>query len=136
MEGWAVRKIFGKDVLATMYDVDRWMFEIDVSWSLDEIRCHELARAVAIRLDLDIRGKTLSPQIIDGQVDAVEHTWILLNDKGKRALLDVYTPGRMPQVQLIDCHWTVAKNYKKGEFRTDIRLDVVDRLVEELRKCL
>lgn len=97
----------------------------------DELRCHELARAVALVLDLEI---------VDGHYGRVEHSWLLTpiewaRDSGRpQAILDVYVPGRLPMVALIDPHFALpeAAGYKPGELRQDIKHDLVDALVAQL----
>jgi hypothetical protein len=52
----------------------------------------------------------------------------------RTAILDVYCPGRVPQVQLLDNHFAVARGYEPGEPRTDIKLDIVEKLVNEMSR--
>ena len=109
----------------------------------EEIRCHELARAVAKALTRPDRFLWAGAQrlvVEDGRFcpwptgPAIEHSWIEISDKGKLkfALLDVYAIGRMPQVQLIDgasgLHRLTA-SYYLGPKRDDIRHDVVEWLL-------
>lgn len=90
-----------------------------------EVRCHELARAVAHRLA--VGGS--AAEVVDGSLWCVEHTWILLQGQGERALLDVYAPGRVPQVQLLHDHPVVSRGYERGPERRDVRQVVVDDLL-------
>lgn len=87
----------------------------------NELRCHELARAVLRALGDD----TLS--VIDGHCGIVEHSWLRFSD---RSILDVYAPGRLPAVQIIDVVMTAA--YRPGRRRRDVRRSIVDRLVLEM----
>lgn len=92
-----------------------------------EIRCHELARAVARWLTTD--GFVV--EVVDGQLGPIDHTWILVPGRSgaeDAALLDVYTPGRIPQVQLLHDHPFVSRGYEQNLHRTDIRQDVVEDL--------
>ncbi len=93
-----------------------------------EVRCHELARAVARCL----AGQRVAHQVVDGLLWAVDHTWIVLPDPGRRLLLDMYAPGRLPQVQLICDDACVSRGYTPGEERTDVRWSVVDHLVRAM----
>jgi hypothetical protein len=58
----------------------------------------------------------------------VDHSWILLPRQVEGALLDVYAPGRVPQVQLLHDHHVVTCGYERGPARLDVRADVVDML--------
>lgn len=76
-----------------------------------DIRCHELARVIA---------RVLGPELTvkDGLYGRVQHSWLV----GDGFVLDVYAPGRLPQVQLIDDFFTLPERdlYKAGEPRSDI----------------
>lgn len=95
------------------------------------IRCHELARAVANVLS----GHNL--QVVDGKLEGIEHTWLAfagnIGDPNSKHILDVYVPGRMPQVQLIHDHFFVAKQYKAGHYRHDVDHAIVQKLAERMR---
>lgn len=111
-----------------------------------ELRCHELARAVMIKL---VEDWALSParrnpdelshglelQVIDGYYGMIEHSFIYLGrimEGGFGAppnVLDVYTPGRMPQVQLVSSSSTLPFYYRRGQPRTDIKMNVIDELM-------
>lgn len=93
----------------------------------NELRCHELARAVY--RGLQHHAATSRIVVLDGHLWAQEHSWIQLTElraPHRRAYLDVYTPGRIPQVQLLDVHWNIVRGY------TERKLDVVvvDSIVE------
>jgi hypothetical protein len=106
-----------------------------ISITEGEYRCHELARAVGTVLNLPHQ---------DGWFDHVEHTWLWtrpLPSKPRRLLspekipniLDVYVPGSIPEVQLIN--WAAfglpwrRVYYINPIPRDDIQQEVVDRLV-------
>lgn len=84
-----------------------------------EIRCHELARAVTA---------FLSPhwEVVDGKLGHVDHSWL----RHRRFILDVYVPGRLPMVQLVDDgSWALPKaGYTPGPLRGDIRENVIDAI--------
>jgi len=87
------------------------------------IRCHEVARAV---------GRILDLPVVDGHYGAVDHSWLMTRTRSnKPKILDVYSVGRLPQVQLLvldpgTSHTTI---FRPGPYRTDIRNDVVEHMV-------
>src|SRR6185369_612291 len=85
-----------------------------------EVRCHELARAVArVWRTLDV---------VDGKYGIVEHSW-LVDPRFPYHVIDTYTPGALPQVQLIDVSpLGIPNRYHPGEDRRDIRLPIVEDL--------
>jgi len=104
----------------------------------EHVRCHELARAV---------GKILGLPYQDGRFEAVEHTWLWAlpgwefraegrNDPGAPPpVLDVYVPGALPQVQLVDWeYWGLPykRIYVPGPERDDIDMALVRTLVGEM----
>lgn len=93
--------------------------------SNDWVRCHELARVIEPLL-----GNRW--HVVDGHVGTVEHTWLVWRGKG-HVVLDVYVPGALPQVQLVDCNplWR-RDGYKPGEPRRDIRPVIIGWLGAEL----
>jgi hypothetical protein len=62
---------------------------------------------------------------VDGHCGIVEHSWLRCS-----VILDVYAPGRLPAVQLVD---PLIGGYRPGKPRQDIRPPIVDRLVAEMR---
>lgn len=86
-----------------------------------DLRCHELARAV---------GQRLSLRAVDGKCGSVEHSWLMTHGAYPK-ILDVYVPGAMPQVQLLDpfalLPW--GGKYVPGEQRDDIRRPDIERLL-------
>lgn len=101
----------------------------------EEIRCHELARAVVRCLRPAVPAR-LSLRVVDGSLWSVQHTWIEIcgspEETSLDAILDVYAPGRVPQVQLLDNHASVIVGYRPGSPRGDIREAVVEVLVAEM----
>jgi hypothetical protein len=91
----------------------------------DECRCHELARAVLFALGGDL------PMLFvqDGKVGPVEHTWLRFEATGN--ILDVYRPGVLPGVLLID--GLLAGDYKAGTVRDDIRQEDLLRILQDLK---
>lgn len=93
------------------------------------LRCHELAAAVGIYLDLERH---------DGYLRGVQHSWLTIgpySDMGG-VVLDVYMPGSLPQVQLIETRTPGSpyyQTYKIGRPRTDIKADQVQSLIQVFR---
>lgn len=88
----------------------------------NELRCHELARAVVRVLGDTTLG------VVDGHCGIVEHSWLRFSDG---SILDAYVPGRLPAVQIVDA--IVAAQYRPGPRRRDVRRSIVDKLVLEMR---
>lgn len=96
------------------------------------VRCHELARAVGRCLDLEVE---------DGHFGFVEHSWLWtepLRSKHEWRLpnvLDVYVPGSLPQVQLVDMVSGLPHRYSARQIKgLVIREDVVERLIEIMKR--
>ena len=100
--------------------VERHVTQVSKVWG-NELRCHELARAVHRVID--------APPlfVVDGKCGPIEHSWLCFSDG---VILDPYAPGRMPAVQLVD---SIVGAYRPGSTRTDIRHSIIDRLVREMR---
>jgi hypothetical protein len=95
------------------------------------VRCHELARAVATCLIRRDPAWEQYIKVIDGTYDHVDHSWIYLL-WGSGYVLDVYTVGRLPQVQLVQSHSLLQGTralYKAGSPRQDIRSEVVEAML-------
>ena len=105
-----------------------------------DFRCHELARAV---------GEYLGLEAQDGWFDMVEHTWLwtkpfkpnplwAIKRESVPNILDVYVPGSIPQVQLINwsCYSLPWRRvyYTNPIPREDIQQDVIDQLVTQWSK--
>lgn len=110
------------------------------------LRCHELARAVMMRLveewssspersDPGVLSHGFEIQVIDGYYGMVEHSFIYLGRVAAGGfgappnVLDVYTPGRMPQVQLVSSSSTLPFYYRRGTPRDDIKIGIVESLL-------
>jgi len=130
--GWTERAVFSPRH-AEAYRLARALVG-RVSSHLDregrEVRCHELARAVVHYLGI----QEIEARVVDGVLWSIEHTWIVLPGQyGNDALLDVYAPGRLPQVQLIDTHGQIMRGYEPWPVsRSAVRDEVVDDLIREM----
>jgi hypothetical protein len=128
VKSYADREIFNHQEKAAWCDAVDMVARVRSTWG-NELRCHELARAVAKVLGQFNHQVTL----VDGKLWAIEHSWLVMQTPfGRHAILDVYCPGRIPQVQLIDAHWLVSRGYEEGPLRTDIKLDIVEQLIWEM----
>jgi len=118
---YAERACFYPPQLRMLTRVESSVARVSDAWD-NELRCHELARAVVLVVDHD---HVLS--VIDGKCGPIEHTWLRFGDG---VILDPYAPGRMPAVQIVD---PIVGTYRPGAPRTDIRQAIIDRLVAEMR---
>ena len=118
---YAERACFRELHLSLLYRVEVHVARVSKAWG-NELRCHELARAVKIVVDKN----TL--YVLDGKCGPIEHSWLSFGDG---VILDPYAPGRMPAVQMIDP--IVGAAYRPGTPRSDIQQAIVDRLVLEMR---
>lgn len=117
---YAERACFQPRHLQTLARVEICVARVSDAWS-NELRCHELARAIA---------RVLRPclEVIDGHCGPIEHSWLRFVDG---VVVDPYAPGRLPAVQILDP--LVAVAYRPGAPRRDIRRAIVKRLVIEMR---
>ena len=120
---YAERSCFQPSHLRVWARAQELVARVSDTWG-NELRCHELARAVK-----RVLGDT-TITVIDGHCGPVEHSWLRLSDG---AILDPYVPGRLPSVQLVDGGVIVSASYRVGEPRVDIRRSIVARLVKEMR---
>lgn len=130
MISFAERECFSAQARAIWLAATILVNRVSAAWS-DELRCHELARAIQTCLQSEGHRVTL----VDGRLWIVEHSWLKIpsgRDSLMPPILDVYCLGRLPQVQLIDDHMVIARGYEPGPLRTDIRQDIIDRLVKEM----
>jgi hypothetical protein len=94
-----------------------------------ELRCHELSRAVGLHL----LAQGFSPHVVDSSLGGIDHSWIVLSGESNQVILDVYAPGRLPQVQLLHVCEPITHDYcPRTELRTDLRLEVVEDLLREM----
>lgn len=101
------------------------------------IRCHELARAV---------GRVLELTVQDGFYGFVEHSWLWLSmptPDYRRfpryhlpKILDVYVPGSLPQVQLVDTASGLCHRYLPAEPRDDINESTVSAIIKTFQGFL
>jgi hypothetical protein len=119
---YAERVCFDSDHRKLLALVEQSVSRVSDEWG-NELRCHELARAVHI-VTYEHGYKLV---VVDGKCGLIEHSWLML-DGGR--ILDPYAPGRLPAVQLVD---PIVGAYRPGEKRDDIRRVIVDQLVLEMQ---
>lgn len=121
-------RTYGERKVFTIIEMEMWSFakRLVEKVKSDDCRCHELARAVHHFI-----SRRYAPAVIlveDGKVGPVEHTWLRIAPVGN--VLDVYRPGCLPSVLLLDS--LVAGDYKIGVPRIDIRGSTVNQLIHEM----
>lgn len=90
------------------------------------MRCHELARIVHSVLPSPASMFPGTIEIVDGQYGPVEHSWLRTSSGW---ILDLYVPGRLPQVQLVDpIALLEAERYRPGPQRADLDDDMIARV--------
>lgn len=127
MISYAERARFRPSHLRLLTRVEACVTRVSDTWG-NELRCHELARAVHQVVYDD--GKYMLA-VVDGKCGPVEHSWLRLSDG---VILDPYVPGRLPAVQIIDS--ILAAAYRPVSLRADIRQSIIDQLVLEMRSAV
>jgi hypothetical protein len=133
MRGYAETDVFSEHELDLLVRA-REVVAVLPSESFGEpVRCHELAHAVAWVL-----SPSFELEVADGWYGMIQHSWLwtqkLERVDGKALgpfpnILDVYVPGRLPQVQLVHVSTALPFEYRRGDPRDDIRKDVIEHLV-------
>lgn len=121
---YAERSCFGSTHQRPRARVEALVARVSSAWG-NELRCHELARAVHL-----VVSNEFVLAIEDGKCGPVEHSWLRFSDG---VILDPYVPGRLPSVQIIDP--IVGAAYRPSDPRDDIRQWIIDRLVLEMRSA-
>lgn len=123
---YAERACFRESHLQAFSRVESYVARVSRAWG-NELRCHELARAIH-QVVYDDGKYTLA--VIDGYCGPIEHSWLRFSDG---VIIDPYVPGRLPAVQIVDP--IVGTAYSPSTPRNDIRQSIVDRLVVEMRSA-
>ena len=118
---YAERACFREHHMRLFHRIEKLVARVSDAWG-NELRCHELARAVLVVIDEDL----INLDVVDGHCGPVEHSWLRLGDG---LIIDAYAPGRLPAVQIVD---PLVGGYRPGSKRRDIRREVVARLVAEM----
>lgn len=146
MISYSMRHIFTENDLALLAFAKRAvalapheLYVEETSRKTREVRCHELARAVA---DVMALGRTNGSReippgfcVADGCRGPVEHSWIFYHWGGETRILDVYTPGTTEQVQIVDPRST-GKLYYTSDLIESVRSNDVESLVMAMRPAL
>jgi hypothetical protein len=130
MRSYVEREHFRAFDLELRYNVETFVQSVHIDWG-NELRCHELVRAVHDCMYLKHR---IALTIVDGKLGAVEHSWLIYLSRGQREpfIVDAYCPGRIPQVQLIHPFAGLKHGYQPGPIRDDINSDIIKRLREQM----
>lgn len=130
----ATPQVFSRRALDILRITEDLVGRIGDCWG-NELRCHELARAV--QGGLREAGHPRA-RVVDGRMGSIDHSWILLPGYELQAgsdrapILDVYAPGRLPQVQLVDASWVISAEYVAGSERLDVRRDIVRVIMRKM----
>lgn len=121
MRSYSEREVFSEPALLALRIATEYVEYLSDARASDEIRCHELARAVRPYLwDAWV--------VADGKFGIVEHSWLEMVDRHDLVILDVYSVGRFPMVQLVHASEKLGMPYVAGPYRGDIRADVLVEL--------
>ncbi len=89
-----------------------------------ELRCHEVARAVARVLELP------GEFVRDGYYElGCQHSWIVLPSGH---VLDVYAVGRLPPVQLVAVVTTIPKRFTERDIGVVVDWGTVDYIAQRV----
>ena len=129
MIGYSARNVFTQRMQKVRDTVDMLVrgFPDCVEW-----RCHEVARAVEQLLVKHGKAEASELQVVDGHYGAVDHSWLAFWDDVRVCIIDPYSVGRLPIVQLVDPYVSgVLATYRpQDEHRPDIRANEVSALVQ------
>ena len=123
MRGYSATEIFTPDELALLREAEHFVARVDDPDG--EVRCHELARAFHAVWPM-WRGFAL--EVVDGTFGIVDHSWIDGWFGRRKIILDVYSVGRLPIVQLILVDFKFPLPFEAGAPRRDVRHEVVEAL--------
>lgn len=125
---YSARKVFSVGEMIAFHEAERIVSTFRLPPAGQEMRCHEIARAVCDCLN-QLGNVVGGLQVVDGKYGGVEHSWIAL--PRPEHIIDTYAVGRLPMVQLVEIgHWALPehKGYTAGPAREDIDQSVVDYL--------
>jgi len=144
MTPYVQREIFRPQDVRLFKRAESAVAGVGAQWG-NELRCHELTRAVHRFLD------DTGLEVVDGRLGPVEHSWleymVPIDDTARgsypsyqhfrRVILDVYAPGRIPQVQMIHRSPAVVSvgAYVPTERRTDINERIVTLVHAEIKRA-
>ena len=126
MRGYAATAIFTAEERLLLGEAERFVARL---YDPDgEVRCHEVARAFQETWP-EYRGIAL--EVVDGTFGIVDHSWIEAWNGPRKSVLDVYSVGRLPIVQLIHVNFKFPLPFNSGKPRDDVRRDVISQLRKE-----
>ncbi len=135
MKGYAEQEVFSELEMAMWHRATKFVAAVPDRYGY-EVRCHELARAV---------GRLLNVPVVDGMFGGlVEHSWLSIPRPPDRSptsvVLDVYVPGVIPQVQLVDISalLPVGRLYREEKIHRNLKIDqdLVSELVQHMSRIL
>ena len=133
MLGYAETDVFSGAELALLRSAEQIVRRLPAECCGEAVRCHELVRVVRHLLPLS------EIEVCDGWYGMVEHSWLWTKIPERVEghllgpfpnILDVYAPGRVPQVQLVHNTSALPFEYRRGDPRVDVRGGVIYKLVE------
>jgi hypothetical protein len=133
MKSYAEGNIFTVFEVKLFQHATRYVAAINSPETTKKIRCHELARAVGLLLDLPYQ---------DGFYGFVDHSWLWTRPLDQRTIitpriglpniLDVYSVGSLPMVRLVGLPH-VGWGYRPSEERKDIDIDFVQSIAKVMK---
>lgn len=143
MKSYSEAEVFSASELAPFKAAQAYVDRLDERRLADSsgvvktIRCHELTRAVGRLLKLAHEDGVYCPAESNG--GGVDHSWLCVPHHGDGrisnfSILDVYSVGRLPQVQLLYCGLTVPHHleFMPRAERTDIDEEMVLQLIRAM----
>lgn len=126
MRSYSQREVFEPNDLVYWRVAARLVVEMpDYDRSGQELRCHEVARAIHRVLEV--------PEIAvqDGLYElGCEHSWLTLPSGH---ILDAYAVGRLPQVQLVAVVSVLPRRYAKHDIGLVVREDTINYILEQVK---
>jgi hypothetical protein len=129
MIGYSAKEIFSVEAVRIFTLASRFIEKIPLTAENRlAIRCHELARATH---DV-IHQRGFKVTLMDGKYGSIEHSWLMIEPD--KVILDVYSCGTLPMVQMHDPRIAGTPGARYCYFqqmypRTDIDEDMVSELV-------
>ena len=126
MRGYAATTIFTAEERLLLSEAEAFVRRVHDPDG--EVRCHEVARAFQ---EMWFEYQGLALEVVDGTFGIVDHSWVEAWCGPRKSILDLYSVGRLPIVQLIHVNFKFPLPFNPGKTRDDVRRDVVVRLRKE-----
>lgn len=134
MQSYSATDVFSVTLRNLMLRIEATLSKMaDDLPSRQVVRCHEVVQAFHMLLTIE-RWET---ELFDGHYGPVEHSWLVITDpyRSRKFILDIYSVGRLPMVQLLVPDLGHAALYRPGELRKDIRTDDLAYLLAQARRA-